>query len=381
MSGADANRKIAYVLSNLRHAPMFERKAEALRARGFELSFALLNAEPSPLGEALKAQGHPVLHIPYRGKKDLPAATARLAASFARLRPGIVHAHLMDACLAALPAARIAGIPRRIHTRHHSNLHHEHYRHAVAYDRLVNMLSTEIVATCRNVEHVLKDLDRANPAKVRVIHFGFDFSPYDSVSGERVEGLRQKHGLGGRRPVIGVISRYMKYKGLQHVIPAFERVLERHPEACLFLANTTGQEYAREIRMLLRGLPESSYREVPFETDAPALYGLFDVFVHAPIDAVSEAFGQVYVEALAAARPCVFTLSGIANEFVRDEVNALAAPFQDSQGIGDRILRLLDDAGLAGKLGAQGSRDVRERFPFDRMIDLLCRLYEGSLSP
>ncbi len=141
----------------------------------------------------------------------------------------------------------------------------------------------------------------------------------------------------GRRgedaPVIGVVARYEILKGIQCIIPAFRRLLEDFPDAKLVLANAYGH-YAHQIRRLLRGmLPDHSYCEIQFEPDPVALYSSFDVFVHTPLVAGYEAFGQVYVEALAAGLPSVFTPSGIAAEFITDQLNAHLVPFQDSDAI------------------------------------------------
>lgn len=375
---APTHKKLVYVISNISQASTFEWTAASRIRDDFDLSFVLLNPGPSRIEETLKSLGVPVLRLKYQGKRDLPRTVRALIRHFRTIRPDIVHAHLMDASLAALTAAQLAGVKRRIHTRHHSNLHHAHYPHAVYYDRFVNRLSTEIVATCKNVVRVLRDLDRAPSGKIRLIHFGFDLLPFERVTDDRVAILRAKYRLSDKSPVIGVIARYMEYKGLQDVIPAFERVLKAHPAAVLFLANTTGKEYAREVRDLLSRLPEGSYREVEFESDFAALYQLFDVFVHAPIDEISEAFGQVYVEALAARRPSVFTLSGVASEFVEHDKNALVVRHRDADGIRAAIERLLSDPGLGQRLATQGARDVSRIFPLASMIDNLSRLYAAA---
>jgi len=106
-----------------------------------------------------------------------------------------------------------------------------------------------------------------------------------------------------------------------------------------------------------------------------ALYHVFDVFVHVPINSYCEAFGQTYVEALACGVPSVFTLSGIAPEFIQHEKNALVVPFKDSQAIALACQRLLQDEGLRSELSAQGLKDVREQFGIEGMIGRLQNLY------
>jgi glycosyltransferase involved in cell wall biosynthesis len=114
--------------------------------------------------------------------------------------------------------------------------------------------------------------------------------------------------------------------------------------------------------------------EIPFEEDVPALYKLFDVYVHVPINPQIEAFGQTYIEALAARVPSVFTLSGVATEFIAHEKNALVVPFQDAEAIYQAIMRLLEDGLLRDRLREQGVSDVN-RFAISNMIDQLQHLY------
>ncbi|MBL0097760.1 MAG: glycosyltransferase [Bacteroidetes bacterium] len=83
---------------------------------------------------------------------------------------------------------------------------------------------------------------------------------------------------------------------MQYIIPAFERILKSQPKK----------------------LPSDSYIKIEFERDLFSLYSIFDYFIHAPIDPSVEAFGQVYIEALAAGIPSIFTLSGIAPDFIVD---------------------------------------------------------------
>ena len=121
---------------------------------------------------------------------------------------------------------------------------------------------------------------------------------------------------------------------------------------------------------MLKKLPASNYLIIDFEPNLFALYHLFDIYVHAPIDPEIEAFGQTYVEALAAGVPSVFTLSGVAPEFVEHEKNALVVPFQNSEAIFQAISRLLTDQGLALALAENGRRGIRQ-FELGTMISKL----------
>jgi glycosyltransferase involved in cell wall biosynthesis len=104
---------------------------------------------------------------------------------------------------------------------------------------------------------------------------------------------------------------------------------------------------------------------------------MFDVFVHTPINDEFEAFGQTYIESLALGIPSVFTLSGIANDFIVDRRNALVIPHQDSESLFEALDLLLKDGKLREKLILQGKSDVCERFNIQRMIKQMDDLYQS----
>ena len=141
----------------------------------------------------------------------------------------------------------------------------------------------------------------------------------------------------------------------------------------LILANARGP-FADEITRLLSDVPESAYTELLFEDNVYALHNLFDIHVHAPINPEMEAFDQTYVEALACGTPCVFTLSGVAPEFILHEQNALVVPFAESEPIYEAMKRILTEEPLRHGLIERGRADVQQ-FRVEVMIGKLQDLY------
>jgi glycosyltransferase involved in cell wall biosynthesis len=339
------------------------------------LSYVLLHSQETPFERTLRARDRTVKRIHFAGKRDLVTAALALAWLMIRHRPRVVHAHLFEASLVAMSVAWLLGIKTRISTRHYSSYHHDYHPQAVRYDRWINACATRLLAVSRVVEQVLVEREGVPRAKVTVLPHGFSMAHFSEESAERVQVIRAKYAI-GPGPCIGVISRFTHWKGLQIVIPAFARVRAQHPTATLVLANAVG-DYAAEVRRMLSELPEGSYRCIAFELDVAALLQAFDIFVHVPIDATSEAYGQVYVEALAAGRPMVCTLSGIAHDVVVHEQNALVVPYEDVNTTAESILRLLADRELARALGAQGQRDV-VRYDVTSMARTLESIYQNG---
>jgi glycosyltransferase involved in cell wall biosynthesis len=365
--------KICYVVSHVEKSLGFEWISRRLKDR-YDLSFILLNPDDSPLEQFLKDQGISVTRIRYSGKSDFIGAFLKTFRILRSVKPDAIHVHLLDAQLIALTAARILGVKKRIYTRHNSNFHHVYHPRGVWYDRWSNMLSTHIVSISQATDHTLTALENVPQSKVRNIPHGFDFDELVNVHQDRVTHVRSKWNIPAGRKVIGVVARHIEWKGIQYIIPAFAKLKRDHPDAVLVLANASGP-YRKTVDDLLKQHDVTAV-VVPFEEDVAALYRTFTVYVHTPVDALAEAFGQAYVEALAIGIPSVFSLSGISAEFITDGENALTVPFRDSEAIQVAIGRLLTDDSLKERLIKRGKEDVFSRFGIAKMIALLEKLYD-----
>jgi glycosyltransferase involved in cell wall biosynthesis len=369
---------IVYVLSNVTDAVAFEWISTHLDKSRFRLHFVLLNPEERcRLVDFFESQHIPYTWLPYHHKRQLPGVVWRLYRLLGKLRPTAVHTHLFEASLAGLLAARLAGVRQRIHTRHHATLHHRYFPRAVWYDKAVNALSTDIVAISENVRRVLLEKERVSPQKISLIHHGFLWEHFEAVSPERVAAFRERYQLPEGRWVVGVISRYTHLKGIEYIIEGFEQLLTQAPEACLVLANATG-DYAGVIRQKLQTLPADSYREIVFERDIAAFYALMQAFVHVPIDPEVEAFGQIYIEAMAAGVPSIVTLSGVAPEYIQDGLQAWVVPFEDGPAIGQQLLRIYQNPQEAKDITQKAQETVRRRFALKNMVNRLEALYQKN---
>jgi glycosyltransferase involved in cell wall biosynthesis len=163
-------------------------------------------------------------------------------------------------------------------------------------------------------------------------------------------------------------------KGVQFVIPAFQKLLQTYPKAHLIIANAEG-DYKAEIETMLSILPKNQVTLIRFQNDVKQLYAMFDVYVHVPIDKDCEAYGQVYIEALAMKVPSVFTLSGIANEFVAHNKNAMVVDYQNSGEITNAIIFLLQHPDNAKAMANEGFANVTALFNIEKMVALLEAVY------
>lgn len=286
----------------------------------------------------------------------------------------LVHCHLAHANWIGLWAAKLANIKTRIYTRHSGEPLNIHWKERII-DKVQNRLATRIVAISKNIDEILEK--QGVPAEKRIlIHHGFNLERFFNSQNEEVLRIKEEYNPDKQFPVVGIISRWLELKGIQYTIDAFQNLLKTHPDAllCLFGASDNA-DYSKEIKELVQTIPERNVRVIGFENNVYDLFQLFDIYIHVPVNPSCEAFGQTYVEALASGIPSVFTLSGVAREFVVNGENALVVPFRDSASIYDSMLLLLNDSTLNEKLRRKGPESVSEMFSFARYIAQLKDIY------
>lgn len=368
--------RVCYIISQIDRVLAFEWICENIDRKRFELFFILLNPKPGYMESFLDERNIPYTSLKFTGKASYPRLLFQLLGHLKKIRPHIIHAHFLDANLLGMTAAKMAGIKKRIYTRHHSFFHHFYHPHGVGYDRYTNFLATKIVAISPVVQQVLIEKENVDLSKIKLIPHGLQLKDFKNIDRARIQTLQQKYNLEGRYPVVGVIARYSLFKGYLSIIEAFKKILKDYPKACLLVANAVGSE-KDQIYAALKELPEDSFKEILFERDSAALYRLFDVYVHVPVNAVIEAFGLTYVEALASGIPSVFTLSGIAHEFICHKQNAWVVDYENSDQIYEGVKQILENDSLRNHLIEKGKLAVK---PFDlsNYISALETLYEQA---
>jgi glycosyltransferase involved in cell wall biosynthesis len=366
-------KKVVIILSNVSKAYAFEWTTDFLSKEKIAIHFVLLNNGNSSFENYLKSKNYSFTRFTYKNKLQFIPVFLKLLFHLIKVRPEIVHCHLFEASLLGLTAAKLIGIKKRIYTRHHSTLQHKYYKNGVKYDLWCNKMATHIIAISEVVKKTLIDKEGVDAKKIVLIHHGFKLSEFQNISESRINNLRNKYKIPSNLKVIGVISRYLHLKGVSYIIDAFKEILKNYPDAFLVLANASG-EYTHVIKKELKPLPENSYTEIVFEEDLFALYKLFSIFIHVPIDEDSEAFGQTYIESLASGVPSIFTLSGVANEFIKNNYNAIVVKHKNSSEIKDAIMEILQNEILRTSLIDNGKISVNQ-FGINDCVNKLENLY------
>jgi phosphatidylinositol alpha 1,6-mannosyltransferase len=282
----------------------------------------------------------------YRAYRVSVPGLRGLGRAVAAFRPDLVHVAIPTPAGAwARRYARRAGIPA-VATFHTDFVSYFRYYGAPRLERLGWWLLRRfydgfaaVYAPSATAAGMLRGHGVAN---VRIWARGVDadlFSP-----ARRDPALRCELGISAARPGLLFVSRIVREKDVADLVAAV-RVLQTRGRA--FRLIVVGDGPLRSA--LERQLPGACFAGARHGADLARWYASADVFV---LPSTTETFGNVVLEAQAAALPAVVVDRGGPRDVIRPGETGLVARANDPTDLADRLEPLLRDADLRSRMGA-----------------------------
>ena len=317
--------EVILCISDATISPQLLEVIKCFKANNVDQHILIMATEFNPLLESIRLLGVSFEVLPLVSKFGLGKTALAILFRLLRNRPNTFISSGQFATLSGIPAAFFLQIRQRIYIRHHSNYHHKYRMHlALMFDRMMNRLSTDIVAVSRVVQSILIEKENVPRDKICVIYNGIDlerFAPGDRKVTTDTRDFR-----------IGVISRLTEWKGVEFTAEAFRELNSINSNSFLHIIGASSDSSPAVLR-ILKKVPTEKYLIEPFNLDIPEFLKSIDVLVHVPLAPDDEAFGIVYLEALASGTPCIFTISGVLNELPNPERYFSIVPPGDSSEI------------------------------------------------
>jgi glycosyltransferase involved in cell wall biosynthesis len=243
------------------------------------------------------------------------------------------------------------------------------------FDRAVRRLLKKADRTIYFSQHMhRKGLELgANPAVATVLPKGVDVARF-TPCGDRV-ALRQELGF-GPRPMILTVGGLIRIKGVDHVLKALARLRGELDFSLAIVGEGPERETLKELSAQLGLTEQTVFTGRLDRATIPKYFAACDVFIHASL---TEAAGNVVLEAMSAGRPVVCTDSGGPGEFVRDGQTGFVVPVADVEAIAARVKFLLQNATVCDQLGAAGRRRAVAEYSYDRMTGDIIDVYQDLL--
>ena len=330
--------QILFLFSDVNASPLLLQIIKNVQQSEYSFKVVIVGDMELEICKDLQRLGIDSSLISKRSKYGLVWLFAAVARQFSISRPEMVLASGQYATILGMLSAHMLRVHRRIFIRHHSNFHTKNRMWFGKFaDLMGNYFSTEIVAVSEVVQEILIDSVRVNPSKVILIRNGIDTERFAGVGFPREKPSSTKN----IEIAVGVVSRMTGWKGVQYTVDAFVMLHSRFPNAHLNLVGAPSDSYGL-IKDKLGALDSSAYTLTSWNPDIFGFLQKLDIFVHVPIGSQDEAFGLVYIEALASGTPCIFTISGVLHELPNPEKYAQIVPFEDSPAIFNEMVKILE---------------------------------------
>jgi glycosyltransferase involved in cell wall biosynthesis len=344
----------------------------ALAERGVEPAMCVLECENGyRFVDALRRSGIDVTARAAGGDFNL-ALVPFLVREIRRLRPDVVHTHLIHADLVGQLAAKIAGI-KGVSSVHGTPAFYrrEPYR---SVGRLTGVLAARRIAISRHVGEFLGDLHLAPPERIRIVHYGIDSR---ELTRDPLERLNARHALGAMdgEVVVGIAARLIPGKGHALLIEAHARATEAGVPVTLFIAGDG--PLRKELEAFANRIcPPGTVRFLGFQDDISPFLAACDMLVFPTLPELGEGFGLAALEAMAAGRPVVASAVASLPEVVADGETGLLVPPGSISELQHAVVRLARDAALRRQLGARGVERARTDFSLEAMASRHIAVYE-----
>jgi glycosyltransferase involved in cell wall biosynthesis len=190
----------------------------------------------------------------------------------------------------------------------------------------------------------------------------------DEVDGLDVERFRKKYGISSGDRIIGMASRLATEKGVEYLVGALPRVIERYPQARVYFAGqhqgVLGEEaYAQKLTSSIQDLGKHwVFLGILPPEEWAVFFHVAEVTVLPSINS-TESFGMVQVESMTCGTPVIATdLPGVRHAVKTTGMGVIIPP-QDARALASALNEILDRPnGFGGD-----PNEIKKRYSPDRI--------------
>ena len=368
-------------------------KHVALLMRGLESDFeARLYCGPPAVREGNYFALHDLPITPHWiGSLRRDAAPARdgralrdLVRHFRAFSPQICDTHLSKAGVLGRVAARVAGVPIRIHTFHVNIFGGYDWRPFerplyLGLERFAARGSDRLICLSEELCAQLLDLGIGERGQFRAITLGIDLSPFQANKTQIAQAraqIRAELQLAPDAPLVGVVARLAPVKSIKTALECAALLSKTRPHIH-FVFVGEGPSHARlQAQAAQLGVTDRVHF-LGLRRDIARLNWSFDCVL---LTSLQEGTPISIIESLAASRPVVATDVGGVKRLVEHERTGLLIPPRDSHAAAHAVLRVLNEPQIAAVWSQNGHEKVQREWSLERMLAQHRALYREVLA-
>lgn len=300
--------------------------------------------------------------------KDLKALF-QLIRLFRKEKPQIVHTHTPKAGLLGMIAAKIAGVPFRLHTVAGMPL-------TVAtgtkrkllnqIEKLTYSCAAKVYPNSYGLEKIILDEKFTSPKKLKVIgkgsSNGIDTSQFNPelVSNETKKRLREELGIKEDDLVFLFVGRVVKDKGINELVQAFENIQKEYPKSHLVLVGSFERHLdplKTETENVINN--HSNIHAVGYKTNVIDYFAMSDVLT---FPSYREGFPNVVMQAAAMQLNAIVSDINGCNEIIQNGENGWIVPVQNVNELKKQMKWCLQNKEVSKQMGLKSRKIMQSDY-------------------
>lgn len=304
-------------------------------------------------------------------------------------KPQIVHTHTPKAGIIGMLAARLAGVPHRLHTVAGLPLMEAigTKRKILNFvEKLTYSSATRVYPNSKGLYDFILQNNFTQSDKLKIIANGSSngidttfFSPDQVAEIERVT-LREKLNIQPDDFVFVFVGRIVSDKGINELIKAFSELqtVENKPAGIklLLVGGLENDLDPLNLETLAEINQNKDIISVGFQQDVRSFFAIADALV---FPSYREGFPNVVMQAGAMGLPSIVSDINGCNEIIIEGENGLIIPSKNVEKLKEKMLTLAKDKNLYTKLKGNSRRMIENRYEQSVVWNALLEEYEGLL--
>jgi sugar transferase (PEP-CTERM/EpsH1 system associated) len=293
----------------------------------------------------------------------------RLARHLRRQRVDVVHTRNAESFFYGSIAAKLAGVPRLVHSEHGRTFDDRPLRFWA--QRQLTRLADTVFALSEQLRRDLVTHIGLSADRIEVLYNGVDLSRFGSC--DRTDA-RRRLGQDDAALVVGSVGRLVAVKNYPLLLRAVAQ--PALAQATLVLVGDGPERTALQALADSLGIA-GRVRFAGHRDDVAELLPAFDVFV---LPSRSEGMSNTLLEAMACSVPPVASRVGGNAEIVRDGLDGLLFPSDDEAALCNALAQLVHDGTRRAHMGAASRERVMSAFDIRAMMRAYETVYERGAS-
>ena len=291
----------------------------------------------------------------------------------------VIHAHDWLVAYSAKSIKESYNIPliSTIHATEsgrNSGIHDETQRYINDSEWMLTYESSEVIVNSNYMKNEVQRLFGLPYDKINVIPNGVNLQLFSNVNVDY--DFRRQYAMDNEK-IILYVGRLVYEKGIQNLIAAMPKILDRYHDSKLIICGRGGMidELREQVKYL--GIDNKVY--FAGYCDSKKMQKMYKCADVAVFPSTYEPFGIVAIESMLSGTPTIVSDVGGLNEIVEHGVTGMKSYAGNANSIADSVLALLFDPKLCVNISQNAIKKVKENYNWAKITDNTYYVYQLAI--